>query len=85
MATDKKYDALLKKYNQQIALFGENIKILRQRRKLTQKALAEKCNLDVRTIQRIENGQITVKLPVIFTIAEALNTPLSTVLKGIIL
>lgn len=83
MATDKKYDALVKKYSEQITFFGENVKIYRQRRKLTQKELAEECNLDVRTIQRIENGQITVKLPVIFVLAEALKIQLNSLFKDI--
>jgi len=38
---------------------GELIEKLRKQHKLTQAELAQKCNLNIRTIQRIESGKVT--------------------------
>ena len=42
----------------------------RQELKITQEALADKCNLNTRTIQRIENGE---EIPSIETLSKLVN------------
>ena len=51
-------------------LLGKKIIELRKKKGLTQEELVEKCNINVRTIQRIEAGETT---PRIFTIKIILN------------
>ncbi|MDP1801478.1 MAG: helix-turn-helix transcriptional regulator [Bacteroidota bacterium] len=58
----KKFPAALKK-------FGAKIQELRIDAGITQKELSEKCELEVRTIQRIENGEHAVNLNNIIAIA----------------
>jgi len=38
---------------------GQTILTLRQEKKITQEELVERCNLNVRTLQRIEAGEVT--------------------------
>ena len=51
-------------------LLGKKIIELRKKKGLTQEDLVEKCNINVRTIQRIESGETT---PRIYTIKIILN------------
>ena len=51
-------------------LLGKKIIELRKQKGLTQEDLVEKCNINVRTIQRIESGETT---PRIYTIKMILN------------
>ncbi len=49
---------------------GKKIAELRKAKGLTQEELVEKCNLSVRTIQRIESGEVTPRsytVRIIFT------------------
>ena len=52
---------------------GKKILELRQQRGLTQQELVEQCNINVRTIQRIEAGEVTPRSFTIKTILEALD------------
>ena len=57
---------------QQLAI-GEQIKIARQQKKLSQTEFANKCNLNIRTIQRIENNEVTPRLYTLRIIGEVLD------------
>lgn len=52
---------------------GKTIQALRQEKKLTQEELVEKCNVNVRTLQRIEAGDVTPRDFTIKAILEALD------------
>ena len=52
---------------------GKKIAILRTKKGLTQEELVNKCNINVRTIQRIETGEVTPRNSTIKIIFEALD------------
>lgn len=52
---------------------GQEIRKLRQQKGITQEELAERTNLSVRTIQRIENGEVDPRAYTLQTIASALD------------
>ena len=54
-------------------LLGKKITELRKQKGLTQEELVEKCNVTVRTIQRIESGETTPRIYTIKTILNALG------------
>jgi transcriptional regulator with XRE-family HTH domain len=62
-----------KSYNDQIKQFGMKIKFLREGLSLTQQELAFRANIDIRTVQRIENGESNVTINNLYALAEALN------------
>jgi transcriptional regulator with XRE-family HTH domain len=62
-----------KAYTSEIKQLGKRIKKIRISKKMTQQALADKCELDIRTIQRIEAGQHAIKLNTLYALAEALD------------
>jgi transcriptional regulator with XRE-family HTH domain len=57
---------------------GEQIKASRQKKNLSQLELANKCNLNIRTVQRIESNQVEPRLYTLRVIGEALNIKLTT-------
>ena len=66
------------KINQQI---GERIRVLREKREWFQRDLAEVAGLPVRTIGRIERGDVDVRISTLEKIANALETPVSQFLR----
>lgn len=58
-------------------LFGIRISELRTKKGLTQKALAEACNVDIRTIQRIESGEVLPRLYTVNLLSKALDVDIS--------
>lgn len=58
---------------------GKRISELRKQKGLTQEELVEKCNVSVRTIQRIESGEVTPRSFTIKTILAALDEKLETI------
>lgn len=58
---------------------GKKISELRKARGLTQEELVEKCNIGVRTIQRIEAGEVTPRSYTIKTILAALESDMKLV------
>jgi len=58
---------------------GKKISELRKAKGLTQEELVEKCNISVRTIQRIETGDVTPRMYTIKTILAALDYNLDAV------
>ncbi len=58
---------------------GQKIQDLRKQKGLTQEELVEKCNINVRTIQRIEAGEVTPRPYTIKTILGALGHDLEAI------
>jgi transcriptional regulator with XRE-family HTH domain len=58
---------------------GRKISELRKAKGLTQEELVEKCNISVRTLQRIETGEVTPRSYTVKTILAALDYDLSTI------
>ncbi len=58
---------------------GRKITELRKEKGLTQEELVEKCNISVRTLQRIETGEVTPRSYTVRTILAALEYDLSAV------
>ncbi len=58
---------------------GRKVSELRKAKGLTQEELVEKCNISVRTLQRIEMGEVTPRIYTIKTILAALEYDLSTI------
>ena len=58
---------------------GEKISQLRKQKGLTQEELIEKCNISVRTIQRIESGEVTPRSYTLKTILNVLDYDLSQI------
>ncbi len=63
------------------ARIGAVIRQTRTRAALTQEGLAEKSGVDVRTVQRIEAGRSTTRLPTLGWLAEALGTTPTALLE----
>ena len=55
---------------------GQKILELRKQKGYTQEELVEQCNISVRTIQRIEAGEVTPRIFTVKTILEVLDYPL---------
>ena len=62
-----------KAYVQQIKQFGIEIKRLRELQGTTQQELADRCEVDIRTIQRVERGEHGVGLQILFALAASLE------------
>ena len=58
---------------------GKQISALRKARGLTQEELVSKCNINVRTIQRIESGEVTPRSYTVKIILEAMEYDLNTI------
>src|SRR5512146_2689190 len=58
---------------------GRKISDLRKSKGLTQEELVDKCNISVRTLQRIEIGEVTPRSYTSRTILSALDYDLSTI------
>jgi len=59
-------------------MIGQKIKELRIKKGLTQEELAERTNLSVRTIQRIESGEVDPRTYTLSLLAEALDVELES-------
>lgn len=62
---------------------GQTILRIRQQKHMTQEELVEKCNINVRTLQRIESGEVTPRDYTIKTILEALDHDFDAVINSI--
>lgn len=59
---------------------GQRIKSIRQLKGMTQEELAERTNLSLPCISRLENEKSMVSIEKLWTIAQALNTDLGLIL-----
>ena len=62
-----------KKFPFEIILVGQRIRQFRLANKLTQSHLATMCDVDIRTIQRIEKGQQNISLTLLLSLIAALG------------
>ncbi len=70
-----------KSYERELILIGQRIKEMRISKKMTQSSLASLCDVDIRTIQRIEKGEFNMSLKILFTISDTFNVSPETLLK----
>ena len=71
------------KYELEIVKLGILIKELRQKESITQEQLSTLCNVDVRSIQRIEKGEQNISISLLFSIADALKVESATLISKI--
>ena len=57
----------------QLKTFGGNVRRIRVERKITQEKLAEKADLNIRTVQKIEAGQTNILITTADRIQKALS------------
>ena len=62
-------------------MIAEKIKQIRTQKGFSQEELADKTNLSLRTIQRVENGKSDPRGNTIIRIAEALNVTIDTIIE----
>ena len=60
-------------FEEELTRIGQSIKEIRLERRLTQSSLASSCDIDIRTIQRIEKGTFNMSLKILFLIADSLE------------
>jgi transcriptional regulator with XRE-family HTH domain len=65
--------ALDSKQAAQIKAFGVNLRRERMRRKITQEKLAEMVDLNIRTVQKIEAGDVNILLTTVQRLRKALG------------
>ena len=65
--------ALAKEQSAMLVAFGGNVRRLRSNAGMTQAKLAERVDLELRTIQKFEAGEINVPLTTLYRIRRALN------------
>lgn len=61
---------------------NERIKLIRKDRKITQRGMAEKLGVNLRTYQKYESGEISPPLGQLQNIADALETDINYLLNG---
>ncbi len=61
---------------------GQKIREIRLAKKLTQSSLASSCDVDIRTIQRIEKGTFNMSLKILFLISHSLEINPSELLNN---
>lgn len=71
------------KYELEIIKLGLLIKELRGKEKITQEQLSTLCNVDVRTIQRIEKGEQNITISLLFSLADSLKIESSVLIDKI--
>jgi DNA-binding XRE family transcriptional regulator len=62
-----------KSFEYTLVKIGARVKSLRQKNALTQSALASRCDIDIRSIQRIEKGEMNMSLKLCFHLALAFD------------
>jgi transcriptional regulator with XRE-family HTH domain len=72
--------APLGQYHAEIALFGANVRRERTRQNITQEKLAELVDLNIRTVQKIEAGQLNVLITTAVRIQRALRCKWDTLM-----
>jgi transcriptional regulator with XRE-family HTH domain len=65
------------------AIIGRNIRIFRQRSKITQRRLASRVGVTFQQLQKYENGRNQVGAGRLARIAEALGVPIQSLFSGV--
>ena len=66
---------LLKEIAAELSRFGANIRRERTARNITQEKLAERADLNIRTLQKIEAGELNILITTASRIQRALDCP----------
>jgi transcriptional regulator with XRE-family HTH domain len=66
----------------ELSRIGQRIKEIRTANKLTQSSLASLCDVDIRTIQRIEKGTYNMSLKIFYSISDSLKIKPTDLLKN---
>jgi transcriptional regulator with XRE-family HTH domain len=64
----------------QVKSFGRNVRRERLKLELTQEALAERVELNIRTVQKIEAGDVNLLLTTVLRLRSALKCPWESLL-----
>jgi len=72
-----------KKHESEVIRLGAIIRFLRLEKKFTQAHLSTLCDVDVRTIQRIEKGEQNLSFSLLLSIANSLDIRLDTLIAKI--
>ena len=70
-----------KSYTLEIKELGVKVKKMREERSFTQQDLADMCEVDTRTIQRIERGDSGIGLHILFALSDAFGVSVSQLLE----
>jgi transcriptional regulator with XRE-family HTH domain len=68
-------------FEHELVVLGIRIKKFRVLKKLTQTELAAKCDIDIRTIQRIEKGNNNFSIKILFAICKTLEIEPSEIIN----
>ena len=71
----------LKKDNEILKSFGQNLRMIRQQKQLRQKIIAERCDMDSGSYSNIEKGKRNITLLTLSKISKVLETPLSDLVR----
>lgn len=63
--------------------FGEQVRVLRNERNLTQEELASRAEVSVESIRRIERGELSPSLTTVVKLANGLDLRLRTLFSGL--
>lgn len=66
-----------------LSVFGNNVKVLRNEKQISQEKLAELSELDRTYISSVERGQRNISILNIIKIAEALGVKVNSLFEGI--
>ena len=69
-------------FEKELKRIGQQIKEIRLEKKLTQLTLASSCDVDIRTIQRIEKGSYNMSLKILLLISYSLEINPSDLFKN---
>ncbi len=70
-----------KAYEKKLQALGGRVKQLRKERGFTQQTLADLCEIDIRTIQRIETGKYEIGLFIIYALSDAFEITVSKLME----
>ena len=59
---------MMPKYQHQFDMMGENLKLVRKRRKLTEEMVAERAGIDIETLLLLEDGYAEVSIKKLFMV-----------------
>lgn len=70
-------------YRLRLVKLGEIIKETRQLKSITQQSLAELSDIDIRTIQRLEKGDLNISINIFISVIQALGLDSTEVIAKI--
>ena len=71
------------KHFDRINILGEKIRTLRESEGISKQHLANEAEIDRRTLERIETGQVAANIDTLLSIAEALNISIVNLVQDI--